>query len=1606
MAPLNSFIEEELQKRKSDYCSSPAYILEHFNIERQNIEAYNGRQLLEMLQNADDACENAKNKKVLIRLSDNILTIANNGEPFNEDGFRSIIYSNLSSKTLQQNKIGQKGLGFRSILSWADEVIINSGGTTIGFSKAIAKRFLENLISESENISNFLKNKSKVKYPIATLRVPELKSEKNIKIDDYDTTITIKLNEKIIDEVQLQIFSIINKETLIFLNHIEEIEIDSPESKIIFKKSFPNSTKEIVTVESKNLLSGCAENKTWHIKSRSGVHKDKNYELEIAWNDEFSDTENVLFSYFKTEVRFPFPALLHGTFELSQDRNQLLNDTEGHNEYLTGELAELLIETAIWIASESLNSSYLPLKLLNIDFDKIDSVLHKFNFKETLFAKIKSSTIFPNVNNRYFSYSLKPVFYNSPIASIAFGDDVENLMPECSDESIIEFLNSFPLYSYSITEFSLIIAKRINKISNKELAKLFFYFVACDSNKKELRSNTFELSDLQECLIDSNNNPIKWNSNIFIHPNDSREFQLPEFINIRFLNTEFTNSLLQELNTDNIETLLAFLGPFGIKKYSFIEIAETLIREYNSKVTISNADVLELHTYLFKLFKNEIKTSNPPALSSEISALVLTEKKKRRKSNEVYFGKYYGNKITAQLYNYDRTKLLAAPIDFGLEIEEENQIQKYFCWLGVEYLPKKIHCSADKEFAEFAMKNYDYRIKRFDNYFNNYKNYLDFKNELFSYSKIYVQSIDGIEQILESNQSETILAWLSLDKELLSGLENNFEPEKSVIAFWLYNARIERDIHEKQIVNYLKWLISGSAWLKTKSGKIKAPKICTTSATITEEFSPLIEKPEIDYDASIFKNYNINSDKVDYLLNIIGVNKTISTFETKTLYSILNNLNEIDTSGHKAKTLYRELAVNFDDRNLDINDSEYKIFQLEGKVFCKKNGVFGYQPNSSVFYVDNKRYGESIINQFYTIEIERRRSQDKILKIFGTKPLKGLKLTLAGAPIFHCLSSKFEQEIESFKAYVYVFRQELDTTGKEKNLIKDIKFKLVTDLSVFLEREQEKAEFSLSVYEYLYLQKAKTIYIKTPDFITDERRLKEDVSFCSTIAEAFSALIDVDAQRQQIRELFSKSVSGRDDIIRAELDDENLEKLIQAKEILGIVNDPKIHFWHSFLKCFPVKNIRKDSLTDNSLHEELIKLFPEYHEIITCVFNQINYDDYNEESSLRLIVQLLNATNLTLNTLNKFAYPSLNISELYDLDFKRIKEIKRPEFKNVLYSLCNNSKEDKKEFLNLLNRYDILVGVFINEINYDVEKDLHDQLLKQFEIELNDTPDINFIQIYQSNKNAYESKSIDLKISKELANQFINERPDLESLLYFENSIQVLLDELVDWIGKTSPQELTGPNSMAKRKITLGVSSFLFDNLSDLYSQLESENIFNTSLSKIKIKKNDDVVSDPTKIKRPPIKPPRKPRQINEDIGFVGEWLVYKHLLNSIKNHESVKWVSEFSKQAGINTDGKDGQGYDLEYIPNDAKYPRYAEVKVVGKENAFHISSNEIAQGEKLRKHYEIFLVRNIDKPEITTIEIIQGPFDYKGRHSFTDNELFSVVNDSFIIRFEKDAE
>ena len=206
------FIKDRLEKRKNVYRIDPNIIIEDYRREVEKIEEYNGRQLLEMLQNADDEAVTKKNKTCYIKLTKNQLIIANNGNKFSEGGIESLMYSNLSPKLQQQNKVGQKGLGFRSILNWANKVTIKSYDFGVEFSNNNAIAFLKGLIDENPDIKHQLaKKEKKVEFPIATLRCPIILEEFTPDLTEYDTYIIIDLNDSYYEDVQNQINEEINK---------------------------------------------------------------------------------------------------------------------------------------------------------------------------------------------------------------------------------------------------------------------------------------------------------------------------------------------------------------------------------------------------------------------------------------------------------------------------------------------------------------------------------------------------------------------------------------------------------------------------------------------------------------------------------------------------------------------------------------------------------------------------------------------------------------------------------------------------------------------------------------------------------------------------------------------------------------------------------------------------------------------------------------------------------------------------------------------------------------------------------------------------------------------------------------------------------------------------------------------------------------------------------------------------------------------------------------------------------------------------------------------------------------------------------------------------
>lgn len=218
MNVIQKKVEEEVKNIKDSYIRSVHRLNSDNGTASSFSKDYEGRQIYELLQNAEDQV-NDNNGIVKITLKGNKLTVANTGEPFSDNGLISILYvcdspkGHITSKT-----IGYKGIGFRSILNWTNEITIKSNGLQLEFSKENAQKAFEEIIKEVENKEDYLRDYKKTdgtKVPV--LVCPKI-SEISKKEDIFDTVLEFSCFDSIIENVITQI-SELKPEVLLFLTY-------------------------------------------------------------------------------------------------------------------------------------------------------------------------------------------------------------------------------------------------------------------------------------------------------------------------------------------------------------------------------------------------------------------------------------------------------------------------------------------------------------------------------------------------------------------------------------------------------------------------------------------------------------------------------------------------------------------------------------------------------------------------------------------------------------------------------------------------------------------------------------------------------------------------------------------------------------------------------------------------------------------------------------------------------------------------------------------------------------------------------------------------------------------------------------------------------------------------------------------------------------------------------------------------------------------------------------------------------------------------------------------------------------------------------------------
>lgn len=300
---MNRELDELRLSLIDEAINSPMLLSDLAGMEAYVSESYNCRSFIELLQNADDVGATAF---YVCRHKEYIL-VANNGRPFDIKDVESLCRS-ASSNKVRGTSIGYRGIGFKSVVSFAKEVHLISGDFEITFSKEL----------------------SKVAVPQAQ-RIPLIRIPHDIRLE------VVKENENELSRIQSMGYSTIfifsgnaasqideeytsfKYSTLLFLNNVRNI-------KVSLSKSVTASVSDLGKNDKGRKLRVVTDSQIsdWLVCTRDGCCIAFNIENGVI--KRLPKSEALIHAFLPTEDSCGLGVIVNGDFSTDPSRRHLIMD--------------------------------------------------------------------------------------------------------------------------------------------------------------------------------------------------------------------------------------------------------------------------------------------------------------------------------------------------------------------------------------------------------------------------------------------------------------------------------------------------------------------------------------------------------------------------------------------------------------------------------------------------------------------------------------------------------------------------------------------------------------------------------------------------------------------------------------------------------------------------------------------------------------------------------------------------------------------------------------------------------------------------------------------------------------------------------------------------------------------------------------------------------------------------------------------------------------------------------------------------------------------------------------------------------------------------------
>ncbi|TGE25209.1 DUF3883 domain-containing protein [Hymenobacter aquaticus] len=1650
---LQQFVEKKMQERLDVYRRDPILILQDYMLEQQVSADYDGRQLLELLQNADDAAGRDPKKRagqVSIRLQGRILEVANTGAIFTEAGVQSLLYSNLSPKSLDADQIGAKGLGFRAVLSWSDRLEIHSGQLRIAFSAAYARKVLQQLRSgdNKQAVLRMLRlareETTTAEHPIAVLRCAELlgaETEPRAGLAGYNTLIRVHMKAEQLPALRQQLVEELLPEALVFLPHLTLLHVECDGVGWHMERAQSEGADGVQHVRvTRQEADGARTRHNWQVLARTDclpAPEDKAlrtvaattpYEVKVAWKADLAPGPGRLFSYFRTGVDWPLPCLVHATFNLNASRQSL--QPTATNRMLLSEAAQLLVEAAEVMARSRPADPYLPLRLLwhgaAKDWD-FHAELSTLGFEVALTQALRKAAVFPVISGHYRRFS-EIRLLAQPFACYLPPLGLDELLcwPLGDNQTVVLAGLTHLLTRLGPTSGSYPLPALLARVAAARPAgatdDFTRYAELLRLVEAELRSRPAAQLQLQAggwpaLLIDQAGRALSPGQVSFLPPDGECKLGMA---GLNVLHPALSAALLQAFA---LPTYQALSGPlslpaFNVRPYEFAELALYVLRQHGQRVKT-------LHPMLFRLYQAERvrngrgqKRQPVPSLAQDIP--LPTQAHGTAPGCTLYFSRNPDNtrSLCADLYAHDPERLVGSRAALGLggTRDKDGEVRSYLEWCGVREWPRwVVESSPGKAYVDHALRRFDYRRTRLGGH--RYDGYVDFRKvNPPGKDRCYVASLDGLDGILSHADPAAILRWVweSPTQGLADVLKKDREPTSvglpaSFLQAGQYN--YHPVLNASQMPAYVRWKFATSKWLPGPNEERVAPQRMLLPARGQQdgEFSPVLYGAAPSQRLLQQKKITEGLREARELLTSLGVNLALSELPAELLYQVLLELPQRNPKGDRASSLYRELATNLEASNLSDQDPAREEFIRRGQVWCTAPGGSRYVPLASnqVRYAADATYSPRLLARFILLDVPPKRNADKMLRLFGVPPLDRLASSVVGSPPIHPLREAFAQDWQLLLLYLYALLPQNTVIADKGDVLKSLRVQLTTQLRVAHTLSPGSSDTeSYAPYAYLLTPNKLAAWIVVPEDVS-LATLKQQPRFQDALAEILSVLLEADALREVFMRFIAAPAAQRDELL-ALRQGATLEQvhatLHQVREVMTQPAENRQLFWlHLASLARPKgKAIRRAPVREAEWPAWLRQTFgTRLSALVLAAFSQLNPSLPWQHSDLRVLFQLFGALGLSAAVYNRRAAQPVDFSLLFQAEYDELIARYEPFFEQQLYAqLATATLREQRGFEAARVAYRALRVPVPIPSDFAAETVFRQQVLTRWHVTLTGASEaVDLSERAAEHERTLVQRAVARGFAPDYVRDFVSGTLERRSLLLFGR-----VTELLSKLPKPTVQTNTG--QPIRNVFAVGNSDVAFDTAQDLLGQLLTRwQGHDTTIHLLNI----EALPEPTNEARErggigTSGGAGRGYQRPEDqalTGAIGEGLAYE----ALRRRPGVRLVeikSENAVKLG-RLPGQKGLGYDLTYI--DEQGLHYVEVKTstVAGNRQFYMSQNEVQFGEQHPGNYEVLLVTGIQEATGPRYESLGNPFVYSQGQGFLHNPRFTVEHDTFRVRFQE---